>query len=91
MRATPASVPCDSAPGTLQARRWANLRRLLVELEADGIESTLLIHQVLGLRAGVLAKLHKGAEISDAMARELEWAMHRPGGWLDRGPNEPDV
>lgn len=91
MRATPGPAPPHSVSVTLQARRWANLRRLLAELEADGIESTLLIQQVLGLRAGVLAKLHKGAEISDAMARELEWAMHRPGGWLDRGPNEPDV
>jgi hypothetical protein len=30
-------------PETVQAKRRANLRRLLVELESDGIESNLLI------------------------------------------------
>lgn len=78
-------------PETVQAKRRANLRRLLVELESDGIESNLLIDQVLGLRPGVLAELRKGGDVSDPMAREIEWAMNRPPGWLDRNPKAPEV
>lgn len=78
-------------PETRQAHRRANLRRLLVELESDGIESNLLIDQVLGLRTGVLADLRKGGDITDSTAREIEWAMNRPPGWLDRNPKEPEV
>ncbi|UPG88301.1 hypothetical protein L2Y96_12810 [Luteibacter aegosomaticola] len=78
-------------PETLQTRRHANLRRLLVELESDDIESNLLVDQVLGLRTGVLASLRKGADMPDALAREIEWAMNRAPGWLDRNPKEPEV
>jgi hypothetical protein len=78
-------------PETAQAHRRANLRRLLLELESEGIESNLLIDQVLGLRTGVLAELRKGDDIPDALAREIEWAMNRPPGWLDRNPTEPEV
>ncbi|MGA7437038.1 MAG: hypothetical protein WBW32_02785 [Luteibacter sp.] len=75
----------------MQTHRRANLSRLLFELESDGIESNLLIDQVLGLRTGVLASVRKGADIPDAIAREIEWAMNRPPGWLDRNPKEPEL
>jgi hypothetical protein len=39
----------------------------------------------------VLAELRKGGDVSDAMAREIEWAMNRPPGWLDRNPKAPEV
>jgi hypothetical protein len=31
-----------------------------------------------------LDALLDGDPIPDALAREVEWAMHRPDGWLDR-------
>ena len=78
-------------PETVQANRRANLRRIVLELGSEGIESNLLIDQVLGLRTGVLAELRNGANIPDALAREIEWAMNRPPHWLDRNPKEPEV
>ncbi|MGF6494194.1 hypothetical protein ABIE56_002385 [Luteibacter sp. 621] len=75
-------------PDTLQLNRRANLRLILHELEGDGIESALLIDQVLGLPAGTSASLRKGADVTDSMAREIEWAMNRPVGWLDRGARD---
>jgi hypothetical protein len=78
-------------PDSLQINRRANLRSIIEELESDGVESALLIDQVLGMATGTVANVRKGAEITDAMAREIEWAMNRPSGWLDRGPKETDI
>lgn len=78
-------------PDSLQINRRANLRSIIEELESDGVDSALLIDQVLGMATGTVANIRKGAEITDAMAREIEWAMNRPSGWLDRGPKETDI
>ncbi|MGN6479203.1 hypothetical protein [Luteibacter sp.] len=41
--------------------------------------------QILGgLHGDELARLLQGAPISDAIAREMEWAMHRPARWKDQ-------
>ncbi|UPG92771.1 hypothetical protein [Luteibacter aegosomatissinici] len=78
-------------PDTLQLNRRGNLRAILLELEGDGIESALRVDQVLGLPTGTLAELREGAQVTDAMAREIEWAMNRPAGWLDRGPKDDKI
>lgn len=78
-------------PDSVQLNRRGNLRILLQELEADGIESALLIDQVLGLPTGALGAIRNGGLITDHTAREIEWAMNKPVGWLDRGPKEGEI
>jgi hypothetical protein len=78
-------------PDTVQLNRRGNLRSILRELDGDGIQSALLIDQVLGLPDGTLKAIRKGAGITDSMAREIEWVMHRPVGWLDRGAREDRI
>ncbi|UPG92778.1 hypothetical protein [Luteibacter aegosomatissinici] len=78
-------------PDSLQLNRRGNLRALLQELEDDGIESAVLVDQLLGLHAGTLADIRRGTEITDATAREIEWAMNKPVGWLDRGPKDGEI
>lgn len=78
-------------PDSVQLNRRGNLRVLLRELEGDGLESTLLAEHVLGLPTGTVSGLRNGVDITDAMAREIEWAMNRPAGWLDRGPNDSGI
>jgi hypothetical protein len=78
-------------PDTVQLNRRGNLRLVLQDLEGEGIESFPLIDQVLGLAAGSIKVIQKGAYITDAMAREIEWSMNLPKGWLDRGPREPEI
>lgn len=78
-------LPSVFVSNPVQDRRRKNLGIVLRELERDGVESSLLVDQVLGMRTGTLADVRKGADITDVMAREIEWSMNRPPGWLDRG------
>lgn len=80
-------LPQSFAPMTehLQPVRHDNLKRLIAELAADGVHSDQERGQILGrLRGEELARLLQGAPISDAIAREMEWAMHRPTRWMDQ-------
>lgn len=82
----------EDRPGALvQAIRRANLRRVMNDLAKEGIETTFHLAQVLGLSTHVLTRLRAGAAITDQLAREVEWAMNRPQGWLDRPPSLPDI
>lgn len=74
-----------------QHNRRVNLDHLLRELESEGVESKALIDQLLGLPLGTIALIRKGEALPDKMAREIEWAMNRPAGWLDREPVESDI
>jgi hypothetical protein len=73
----------------LQTRRRANLCHLIQSLGHDGVKS-------LAVQAGIVAALDErelqalmdGDTITEALAREIEWAMHRPKGWLDRSPDD---
>jgi hypothetical protein len=70
-----------------QTRRRANLRHLIQLLESEGIESPSVQAGILAnLTALQLQGLLEGGAIPDALAREIEWAMHRPDGWMDRRP-----
>lgn len=71
----------------LQTRRRANLSHLIQCLHDDGIHSTALKAEILAKTTSPsLMGLLKGGAISDALAREMEWAVNRPIGWLDRRP-----
>jgi hypothetical protein len=72
-----------------QTRRRANLRHLIQLLESEGIESPSVQAGILAnLTALQLKDLLGGGAIPDALAREIEWAMHRPDGWMDRRPED---
>ena len=67
-----------------QTRRRANLRHLVDLLIDEGIVSDTVQGAILGNVSGdALREILAGAEISDDFAREVEWAMSRPEGWLD--------
>lgn len=78
-------MPADA----IQVIRRRNLRRLVAELRAEGITAWKGLAVALGIDPGVLDDIRTGGPISDATAREIEWAMQRPARWLDRAmPNE---
>lgn len=85
------SSPPESRPDVIQRARRDNLRSVLTELQGDGIESAVLSEQVLGLHVGALTQIGRGALITNAMAREVEWSMNKPAGWLDRPLEDGEV
>ncbi|WP_354513138.1 MULTISPECIES: hypothetical protein [unclassified Luteibacter] len=75
----------------LQRIRRANLVSLMEELGPDGLEPRIRKSKLLGLSREALQRAIGGGGLTDEEAREVEWAMNRPRGWLDtdhRG--EPD-
>lgn len=66
-----------------QLVRRVNLRRLLDELQGEGIRGPRQL-VVLGLTIAQFAAIVGGSDITDSLAGQLEWAMNRPLGWLDR-------
>ncbi len=73
----------------LQTRRRANLRHLIQSLENEGIQSWSAQADLLANISGPeLQNVMQGANVSDVLAREIEWSMHRPEGWLDRQPED---
>jgi hypothetical protein len=73
----------------LQTRRRANLRHLLQSLDREGVQSWTAQGAILANMTGLeLRAMMEGALISNALAREIEWSMHRPDGWLDGQPED---
>lgn len=75
----------------LQRIRLANLVCLMEELGPEGLEPRIRKSKLLGLSREALQRAVGGGGLSEDEAREVEWAMNRPRGWLDadhRG--EPD-
>jgi hypothetical protein len=73
----------------LQTRRRANLRHLIQSLEEEGVQSASAQAAILANMTGPqLQALMDGDAISYTLAREIEWAMNRPSGWLDRDPED---
>lgn len=77
-------VPANADDCARQTRRRANLRQLIQTLDSAGIQS---LSEQAAIFANItgreLEALMRGEFIPDALAREIEWAMHRPNGWLD--------
>lgn len=77
--------PVSTSDLALQTRRHANLRHLIQLLDAEGIQSWAVQAAVFADMTGPqLQALMEGDTISDWLAREIEWAVHRPNGWLDK-------
>jgi hypothetical protein len=73
----------------VQTRRRANLHHLIRSLDREGIQSWSAQAAILANMTGSeLRAVMEGGTISDALAREIEWSMHRPEGWLDRQPED---
>ena len=75
----------------LQRIRLANLVCLIEELGPEGLEPRIRKSKLLGLSREALQRAMAGGCLAEDEAREVEWAMNRPRGWLDadhRG--EPD-
>lgn len=73
----------------LQTRRRGNLRHLIQSLEGEGIQSWSAQAAIFANMTGPrLQALMEGDTISDSLAREIEWSMHRPRGWLDCRPED---
>jgi hypothetical protein len=64
-------------------QRRANLNLVLKELAVEGIVGTTLAAQALGIRDAEFKAMLEGAPVSDAVARDIEWASHKPTGWMD--------
>ncbi|KJV34785.1 hypothetical protein VI08_09365 [Luteibacter yeojuensis] len=80
----------SQAFSNLQRCRHVNLRRLLLQLDREGLNSWLAQSDLLGLtQPAVLKRMVAGSCIADDVAREIEWSLHRPSGWLDRIAAEP--
>jgi hypothetical protein len=81
-------MPSDRAQ--VQRCRQHNLRTLVVQLEREGVQSWGALSAVLGLAdEDALKHMVGGAYIADVVAREIEWSVHRPAGWLDRASEGP--
>jgi len=75
-------LPADP---TVQAIRRARLRELIDELDGEGIRSWSELGKILAVLNGTdLQKLLTSEVITDEIAREMEWSMHKPAGWMDR-------
>ncbi|HXS18995.1 MAG TPA: hypothetical protein VN764_17475 [Polyangiaceae bacterium] len=73
----------------LQTRRRANLRHLIQSLDEEGVQSVDAKAAIVANMTGrQLQGLMEGDTISDTLAREIEWGMNRPNGWLDRQPED---
>jgi hypothetical protein len=73
----------------IPTRRRADLRHLIQVLDNEGIHSWSVQAGIFGNMTGPeLQALMDGGAISDDVVREIEWAMHRPEGWLDRHPED---
>lgn len=66
-----------------QARR-ANLIAIVRELAWDGVDTLQGQAQLLGTHATTLHAFIMGRAMPDAMAREIEWAAHKPALWMDK-------
>lgn len=71
-----------TAPSVFGPRR-SNLIRLLRELQNDGHEELSDWAFFLDLTERELKFALVAGEIPDSMARAVEWATHKPTGWLD--------
>ncbi len=68
-----------------QVNRLTNLKACVDQLRREGATSRQKQAELLGLSSGRdLASLLTGIHIYDDAAREIEWSMNKPKGWLDR-------
>ncbi|MGN6482379.1 hypothetical protein [Luteibacter sp.] len=73
----------------VQWTRRRNLLRVIDQLVGEGLGSwPALAHTLCNMRGEELRAATREGRITDALAREIEWAMQRPLGWLDATEHE---
>lgn len=74
----------------VQWTRRRNLLRVIDQLVGEGLGSwAAMAHTLCNMRGDELRAVTREGRITDALAREIEWAMQRPRGWLDATEHEP--
>lgn len=68
----------------MQDNRRANLIGVLKELAGRELGPLIEEARLLGVPRSVLHDAIAGRGLGDDEAREIEWAMNRPTGWLDQ-------
>lgn len=63
--------------------RRVNFFTILHELYAEGVHSVREQAAALGVSERVLDAILRGRFIEDDLAREIEWAVHKPDRWMD--------
>lgn len=85
-----AGEPVRRSARAIQHQRHQNLQRLLAQLEREGVRSAAALGELLSIGSERdLKALTDGGYIADLLAREIEWALHRPLGWMDRTHDGP--
>jgi len=80
-----ASEPSAEHPNLqVDENRRVNLARVLNELAGHELSTLIATARLLGIPRSVLHETLAGLGLGDAEAREIEWAMNRPLGWLDQ-------
>jgi len=82
---SPVTLPTNGGP------RHQRLIRLLRILQLEGSDSLRSQAARLGLSVGQLDAFLAGTTVPDDVARDIEWTMHLPTGWLDGAPGEAPV
>ncbi|HVI56268.1 MAG TPA: hypothetical protein VM621_14590 [Luteibacter sp.] len=80
---TGASAHEAGARWQVQGNRRQNLVTVLKELGARVTEALIAESTLLGVPQAALRDALAGRGMGDAEAREIEWSMNRPVGWMD--------
>jgi hypothetical protein len=74
----------------MHTTRYRNFMVLVRELRSEGAGESAL-PGLFGMTRAELDRIFGGGTIGDATARDLEWSMNRPAGWMDRAhPDDVD-
>lgn len=76
----------------LQRIRHENLLAVCKVLDGDNVIGTAAQAEALGVAESLLRSWLNGRLITDGLARELEWSVQRPSGWMDEDHwGQPDA
>lgn len=81
-------APLNFVHHTIQRNRRKNLQIALREIQRDTRSSSLnMAAATIGIDRLTLRAIDRGADISDALAREIEWSLNQRRGWMDEWPH----
>lgn len=84
----PPDPPLNLVHHTTQRNRRKNLQVALREIQRETKCSGLhMAAASIGIDRQTLRAIDMGVDISDALARELEWSLNKRCGWMDEWPH----
>jgi hypothetical protein len=78
-------------PNLVQLNRRANLRLILKELTSEDVKGIQAQAKALHIGLRFLEEMLTGGYIPETFAREVEWVMQKPDGWMDEDERERDL